>query len=213
MTSKSFVIRKNISKTTEHLIHDNGGRPFKVIVNHFKITIYRFPQKSQPDYSPVRYTEFVEKYTKFIGYWIGVDPSNSKFNGNSILIQITKKDYVYVGTRIYSFTTIDEILDYVSFVGNSDVPCPLAYGNTYLYFMTDQKYVDRKKFKTVKINPMACSPLYEAYYRSPESELPKSGFLNVKLIAKRRAGIGNFDDRLAKGTHKIVQGQLIKCKN
>lgn len=76
--------------------------------------------------------------------------------------------------------------------------------------MTDQKYVDRKQFKTVKINVLNCSPLYDVYYHGPMSELDKSGFLNVKLIAKRRAGTGHFDDRLANGTHKIVNGQLIK---
>lgn len=125
MSSNSFVLKKPNNQTREHLIHDNGGRPFKVITNYKEITIYSFPRRKQPDYTPVQYTEFVQKYTKFIGYWIGFDPSNYKFNGNSILIQITKNDYVYVGSRIYSFTAPDEIIDYASYVGNSDVPYPL----------------------------------------------------------------------------------------
>jgi len=48
------------------------------------------------------------------------------WNGNSILLMMTKYDYVYIGSKIYRFKTKSEINKYYSPVGNSGVPYPHA---------------------------------------------------------------------------------------
>ena len=48
-----------------------------------------------------------------------------KFTGNSILLNIGDKRYVSIGWTIYEFSTKDQITEYYSPVGKSDVPYPV----------------------------------------------------------------------------------------
>jgi hypothetical protein len=55
-------------------------------------------------------------------------------HGNSILIHLKNLEHIYVGSFINKFRAVDEITDYMSPVGNNDVPYPVAYSveNVYL---------------------------------------------------------------------------------
>mmetsp|Transcript_28772 Transcript_28772/g.82359 ORF Transcript_28772/g.82359 Transcript_28772/m.82359 type:complete len:444 (-) Transcript_28772:22-1353(-) len=59
--------------------------------------------------------------------------------------RFNRPGYVFVGSCIYAFTAPDgdEILEYYSKVGRSDVPYPVAVGRKYIYFMLDQVCVPR----------------------------------------------------------------------
>jgi len=59
------------------------------------------------------------------------------------------RSYVFIGDCIYIFEPPenDEIVDYHSMIGSSDVPYPVAVGKKYLYFMLDMKYVPRTAIK------------------------------------------------------------------
>ena len=68
------------------------------------------------------------KMTEFSGGF------GKKFNGNSILLSLGKNKYVFIGQKIIEFTTKkDKIIDFVSPVGNNDVPYPFAIGEKYVY--------------------------------------------------------------------------------
>ena len=74
--------------------------------------------------------------TKFGGEY------GKKFDGNSILLKISKNKYVFIGSEVYEFNTdYDTIIKYYSPVGNNDVPYPFAYGNKNIYFMLHKKFV------------------------------------------------------------------------
>ena len=50
----------------------------------------------------------------------------SKFDGNTILLEMGNNECIYIGSEIWSFNTKNEIAKYVSPVGNNDVPYPYA---------------------------------------------------------------------------------------
>ena len=156
----------NLNIKNKFLIHDNGDTPFTVVIQerpfflepmpicNTTITIYNNkPQK------------VVEKvYRKFKKVFVGEDHIEGQ-DGNSILIQLTNTQYVYIGHIIYEFKTSDQIQKYYSNLGNNDVPYPVAVGEKNAYFMLDRKYVAKeniyrnvKSAKTFKIS--ACSPFY-----------------------------------------------------
>jgi len=132
------------SNIKTYLIHDNGGRPFKVIINDKNVKIYRYSEYSEElqktIYDPKELLSF-DCSTLFIGnspltrmteYSGGHGP---KFDGNSILLHIKNNKYVYIGSSIFSFESFSVITKYVSPVGNNDVPYPYAIDdkeNTYL---------------------------------------------------------------------------------
>jgi hypothetical protein len=107
-------------------------------------------------------------------------------DGNTILLKIKKDRYVFIGWCIYEFLTKDDIKEYISPVGNSDVPYPVAIGEKNVYFMLDMRYVPISEFnsftKEVKQNA------YAYYYgRSGDEPLSKhsSKMKSVKMIQKR----------------------------
>lgn len=156
MNTNSFVKRTTLSsKPIEYLIHDNGGRPFKFVATKDKIDIFTFKQSKDLDFSNYQKPEYdvhLLSIKKFIGFWIGLDTGHENcyfrlspddFKGNSILIQETKTSYVSVGWYVYRFTTDEEILDYMSPVGGSDVPYPVAYSKNNVYFILDNQYIKK----------------------------------------------------------------------
>jgi hypothetical protein len=117
-------------------IHDNGGRPFKCIVEGNIIKIYNNYKKKEEHFLQFEFEKI----------FIGKSPLNSMtafsgghgsgFDGNSILIKLNNLIYVSIGYEIYSFEAMCEIVDYVSPVGNSDVPYPYAIDCNQNYYLT-----------------------------------------------------------------------------
>ena len=96
-----------------------------------------------------------------MGYWYGYDPVEQA-NGNTMLIKITNYRYIFVGWCIYQFDTDEELIDYVSPLGNNDVPYPIAYGINYVYFMLDRQKAKRTDVKYSHIS--AAESLYAEFY-------------------------------------------------
>src|SRR5947207_349394 len=121
------------------MIHDNGFRPFQVFVRHKNIKIFAMDSQNDEDDSDsdgnYSYSIPIKTIKNFIGYWNGFDTSDNALHGNSLLIHLAENKYMYIGSKIYTFTTQDEIIDYLSPVGNSDVPYPVAYGTKNIYIM------------------------------------------------------------------------------
>lgn len=117
--------------------------------------------------------------------------------GNSILINKTGEKYVFIGEMIYIFTAKDRIIKYHSPIGNSDVPYPFAIGNQYVYFMLENKMVDKSAFDDKELkDPYA--KLYGHDLHRGDSEQEKNARklrnawekiyiknMNKKIIVKR----------------------------
>ena len=139
---KYLTLKNNLTggapKNT-YLIHDNGGRPFKVeIVNNKTVKIYKQMDDASYDKKPIQ----IFKTDKL---FIGKSPKNEmtefsaghgpKFDGNTILLRATNNEYIFIGSEIFKFKTHAPIMEYTSPVGNNDVPYPHAVdeaGNYYL---------------------------------------------------------------------------------
>ena len=62
---------------------------------------------------------------------------NSNFDGNTILLEVEDKKYVYnSGLEIFEFRTDDKILDFISLVGNNMIHYTFAIGEKYTYFIS-----------------------------------------------------------------------------
>jgi hypothetical protein len=158
--------------TKKYFTHNNGGRPFLVYVGK-NIFIYKHSNNfyiKQNDYSKKEidnswmYIQLVAKYkpiNTFIGKSSGTktsffksyiqlgdhSESDSKyFDGNTILLQLSKNKYIYIGDNIYTFTTNDKIIKYFSMVSNNDIALPIAIGEKYIFFLSEKKYININKF-------------------------------------------------------------------
>lgn len=117
---------------TVYQIHDNGGCPLRAEVEDGRVTVI-------VNASGETACEFIPDEI-----FIGRSPRNAmtewsgahgrEYDGNTILLRVEDK-YVFIGWEVYEFTPRAKIVDYVSPVGNYDVPYPYAYdadGNIYL---------------------------------------------------------------------------------
>lgn len=139
-----------------YITHDNGGRPFKVVIDGLHVKIYK-NNKSILLASVQALKIFIgksieNKMTLFSG---GYGPS---FDGNSILLQIKTNKYIYIGSSIFEFTTYNEIITFISNVGNSDVPYPYAIDCDNTYYLLGENVVVHN------IHPTSDSDPYDIYY-------------------------------------------------
>ncbi len=183
--TKSFIkIDKLGSMNKKYEIHDNGGRPFKVTANKDGIKIYTYATLNEnPKYDVLLLT-----IKKFIGFWPGFDTGiYTTSHGNSILVQETITQYIYIGSVIYKFESPEEILDFVSPIGNSDVPYPVAYSENYVYFMLEGNYVQKTNLVTEAI-PANADEIYGEFYGHLKSskKIVKNNFKKIKILVKKK---------------------------
>ena len=139
--------------------HDNGGRPYKVRVDDANkiLKVYTEIHNDDNDH------EYEKKHhisLKFKKLFVGKSPKTRMtefsggigFTGNSLLLDVGRNIYVFIGERIIRFTNDVPIVKFVSPVGNSDVPYPYAIddeGNI-LFILEMKKYnyvkYDKKMF-------------------------------------------------------------------
>lgn len=173
------------------LTHDNGARPFKVVIDSTKRTaeIFKYDYKDLKEQGILRPTN--RHYTipvyslRYQQLWIGTSPKihmtvfsggyGPQYRGNTIVFKVGPEKYVYVGEMIYEFRTKEELLTLVSPVGNNDVPYPYMIGKTNVYFLLEKKIIARKNFP-VKITDTTRADLYEYLYR----EIPDRHIRNLR---------------------------------
>ncbi len=181
--------------TKAYLIHDNGGRPFRVVIKGSSVEVYK---KDKGDEEDDAYSKMIDTFPAkkvFVGKSSGKSKScdhtakqAKQFDGNSILVQTGADKYVYIGHEVFSFELKDDVDAYYSPVGNNDVPYPLILGKEFVYFMLDKKYVPRDMFPKDQNWEDAYGPYYGTF--TPEkgwvSEYaPAAKKLKTKLIHKR----------------------------
>lgn len=164
-----------MTKPKTYYIHDNGGRPFKVIITGHAAEVYKLTDISSKNYKLVKTFDFIESF-------IGV-------GGNSILLKVKSKDksssnYVFIGHEIFSFSIKDKILSYKSPIGNNDVPYPYAVSKDNVYLMLEYVILDKKliDFATIK------DPYNYYYFYDNESDKIKGKKFRKKVLVKRLYG-------------------------
>ena len=167
--------------------HDNGGRSFKVNITGNKISIYKLQENLFNDSNDNNIRKYTDKPIltyQVQKYFIGKSPKckmtlfsggyGPSFDGNSILLHINDNNYIYIGEKIYSFTSKTNIVKYISPVGNSDVPYPYAIdSNSNVYLMIENVILG-------KYNSEKYDDPYNQYY-SEYSLLKYKGIQDFKL--------------------------------
>jgi hypothetical protein len=198
-----------------YFTHDNGNRPFKVVINKVDKVIDVFcrdEEKFNEHYDNL--VEYDQKVytTKYSTYFIGKSPKNSmtefsggygkKFDGNSMLVKLsrsnTSKAYLYIGREIFTFRTIHDIEQYVSPVGNNDVPYPYAIDTCGNYYLLGEEVILSKNDLNKELFNRYDDP-YHIYYKlnliTPDTAYvnPELPFItNFNNIAKYHIGREQF---------------------
>lgn len=151
-------------KVKKYEVHDNGARPFKVYTDKMFVLIYK--EIEDEKYSKFPIFAFLNPKKVFIGISSENDIINyggsygEEYDGNTILINTDGNNYVYIGSEIYSFTAKSEIIEYVSNVGNNDVPYPYAIDKEKNIYLMLEKVILTKGIKM--------DDPYDHYYNSGE---------------------------------------------
>nr|QBK88278.1 MAG: hypothetical protein LCMAC202_06400 [Marseillevirus LCMAC202] len=152
----------------QYIVHDNGSRPFMVVRNGSTVDVYltEFDKST----NTTNHGNLIGHYTNVTQFFDGQDPT-LHIDGNSILFKHAEHarhhDYTFVGCEIYQFATKERINEYVSPMGNSDVPYPYAITDTRTYLMIEDVYLKNnemlRKTSTVKEYTNESDP-YSQYY-------------------------------------------------
>ena len=177
---------KSTSRAKKYNIHDNGGTPFTVAVSKDQVDIYGSEEWSSED-SEDSYDDSVPdaaNNTKLLltlrnvqTVFVGKDIKNRlpENDGNSLLVkEATGSSYVYIGSEVYRFTPSDEIKDYFSPVGNSDVPYPYAVGVARTYLLLESVSMPNEEL-------VPGDPYLQYYDLTKKARVAKG----VKAITKR----------------------------
>lgn len=179
ITTKPIIILPQDNDVTHtYYTHDNGGRPFKVTVRGANVAVYRANYEDTAAAKP-KYDELVASFVAqktFVGLSRGSISSGATgrwTNGNSILVQLSRLRYVFIGSSIASFTAPQEITAYYSPVGNNDVPYPVARTADFALFMNGDNG-EGVRYTTISSLPPITSEMqwYDLYgdlYEVPES--------------------------------------------
>jgi hypothetical protein len=176
--SKSKSLRTPTVRWTTYFTDDNGAKPFKVRYNNNK-ELCVFISTDATGLSCGSYNKQILN-TSFEKVFVGKDPSDSKFNGNSMLFQMKSHKYLFIGSEISEFKIDDDIISYISPMGNSSVPYPYAIGSHFNYILVGYVKIDNSKL-------LAEDPYSQYYNFSKNNKYSKHDFYKFekKVIYKR----------------------------
>ena len=150
------ICNYNIMETIKtYKIRNNGSRPYKVTVDDFnkKVFVYKQLDEEEKQYTTHPILEYHYK-----NIFIGKSFENSKYDGNTILIDLGHNIYVSIKRDISVFKSLYPIDTYFSQVGNNEIPYPYAVdtmGNIYLVI---EKIILKEYTKD------KCGDPYRTYY-------------------------------------------------
>jgi hypothetical protein len=151
-----------------YAILDNGGEPFRVYVYEDEKRFVVCVQDEWPVDECGEYIDdanFEPTYTRvalespFVQCFVGSDPDDPEFFGNSVLFQVDERAYVYVGTEIRLFRPEEPIQQYMSPVGINCAAYPFARSRNHTYLMEERVFA-ANEVADVGVDP------YDAYYDS-----------------------------------------------
>lgn len=156
--TNSYVDRSKLTdEKIAYFIHWNGGRHYRVIINSDAIIVAELDADTEPAENPDKelvdaiipyekcdcvtgyhYDTFM-KLTTFDGYYYGFDTSAERMHGNSLLVKLPDNLYIVISHSIYLFKMTEPVVDYVSYVGNNDVPYPIIVSDKHIYLIESNK--------------------------------------------------------------------------
>ena len=102
--------------------------------------------------------------------------------GNSILLELDKFKYMFIGDCVYTFKTTDEIIKFSSNLGINNVHYPFAYGKDNIYFLVDRhEFIPYNSIENENIKNMDLT--YDAYnflYNTNDGE--RYDILEINMI-------------------------------
>jgi hypothetical protein len=179
----------DVKKKDLYMMHDNYNNPFAIQLIGKQVYIYEVDTKDKKENFfligkvPIRNKNDV---------MIGID-NNHKFHGNSVIIKLKNNKYIFIGYAIYEFQTTDNILNFYSPIGNSDVPYPYAVGEKFTYLMIEGVCIDNRYLKSFISSDKNSLP-YSYYYGFDVGKYRTDGIkkFKIKYIIHRRENMPDF---------------------
>ena len=130
----------NANNPETHVLTHNRFNTYMVLIftDLKKAQIYKMPYRNSDHQEIGIVTKF--DYLHVFG------PNENNKDGN-FLFEIENKKYVYVGDKLFSFETNDEIVDCFTEHGFNDIKFPFAHGKENIYFMLHQKYIPLQEYE------------------------------------------------------------------
>ena len=161
------IIKKKYIGYKTYFTHYNGGRPYLVYIKKNDVNIYSSLDNidaslcsNNDNENKWVYVNFVQHFTAkkvFIGESPLIRMTNysgghgKQYDGNTILIYMGSNNYIRISNIIEKIYINDEIEKYYSFIGNSDVPYPMAIGKKNIYFfLFPEGYLPKNEFSINK---------------------------------------------------------------
>lgn len=134
------------------------------------------PMKVMPGKSPLN------SMTEFSG---GDGP---EFDGNTVLIQVSKNRFVFIGPGISEFTldANEKIKTFLSPVGNNSVPYPYIETNKSVYLFLDDSKIEIEEYRAKTAGRTDIDDPYTALWRHTELQLKTLPFVMKKLVSHEK---------------------------
>ena len=173
--------------------HDNGGRPFKVVVTKAKsgcqVKVYQEKfDEDKDEYNFETSKCFLSLIVPrvFVARESDAPPQVRKRkdfwheDGHVVVLEVNSHESIYIGESVYKFKTLAKLERLESYIGNNDVPYPCVVDqdhNVYL-FIENQiiKRLTRKAFGN-------SGDVYDFYYNT---KVPKERLQNMETTTIRK---------------------------
>ncbi len=173
----SHLSQTVLDRVSMYQVHDNGGRPFTVLVddqnasNQICVSVYSTREfEDESGYTvnhnyehykqfPPLPDELLIQWENVVKVWVARCPSlyanESESLGNALLLQLPTdtpsnqhNTYVHIGANIYKFTTENPITAFESPIDNNDVSYPAALSDQEAFFLGDMMRLPRTAIKS-----------------------------------------------------------------
>lgn len=150
----------------EFEVHDNGNRPYQVIVKLPLVSIFRQNYVAEKDetylfwpgvtYRKVVETRPVKVYKAVKRVYAGrgtIGKDDSVYNegyGHTLLLYMGAKRHVYIGRNVIEFSLPEQVLKFRSYIGPNDVPYSAIMTKSFFVSLAgDPHTIHRDKAKEV----------------------------------------------------------------
>ena len=122
--------------------------------------------------------------------------NSSEFDGNTLLLECENNEYVYIsGLEITKFKIDDEIIDYISLMGNNMIPHAIMIGERYTYFLYHHyKFIENDKIEEGTLLNTTNTSLDPYDYHLEKCGIDSFKKLERSLIHSFWPGHGEDDD-------------------
>ena len=110
-----------------------------------KAQIYRMPFRDSPHQEIEIVTKFDYQHL-FKPFDLDKETHARIETDTNFLFKIEDKKYIYVGDKVFSFETVDNIEEHFSETGYNDVKYPFDLSDENIYYMLYQKYITIEEF-------------------------------------------------------------------